>query len=438
MKKLMQKKLFITAVSAMAIFAVAISAAAIPAGTNVCPQTVKAAETAEATETEQKWNTKDSVTVTKGNCDFLTYLSEDGKESWIYQVKINGDGLYKLKFPAKVKDAAVTRIGYGRELYEEDADCYISLFGEILEPWHDCYDTDKKAEGITSITFPKTLTRIETGSFCGLKSIKKVEIPNGVEELTPYSFAACPKLKEVKLPAALTTLNVMAFDKSRAIKKFTISSKSTKYKTKNGLLLSKNAKKLIWTAPALKKLNIPKGVTKLADRALFASQAVKVTIPKSVRNIGNNSLTGEDIEKIELKKGNKVYKMDGNSIYRKSDKSLAAILIKKGTAKISSKVKVLEPGISVMGYYIEYVHIPKSVNKVVNDWMFFSDMGKGVSTKIYFHGMKPPKIVCKQPGYIFTALPIFDEVYVPKKAKKAYIQWAKDRDGLEWDKLKTF
>ncbi|MDE6635986.1 MAG: leucine-rich repeat domain-containing protein, partial [Lachnospiraceae bacterium] len=164
------------------------------------------------------WNTdsENAVIVTQGNCEFIAFLSKDGKESWIYKVIIHKDGLKKLKFPAKVNDAPVTRIGYGEELYEEEADWYYTIFDNTLEPWHGGYDTDRKADSITTIEFPATLTRIEIGAFCGFKKLKKVEIPNGVKELTPYSFAACPKLTEVKLPAGLTTLDFKAFDKSKA------------------------------------------------------------------------------------------------------------------------------------------------------------------------------------------------------------------------------
>lgn len=421
MKKFMQRAMFFMVIFAGIMF--------IGTNVNVCPQTVKAAE---------KWNTGSVVTVTKGDCEFFAFLSKDGKESWIYKVTIHKDGLKKLSFPAKVKDAPVTRIGFGAELYEEDSDWYNTIFDNTLEPWHDCYDTDEKADNITTIEFPATITRIETGAFCGFKKLKKVEIPDGVKELTPYSFAACPKLKEVKFPAGLTTLNVKAFDRSRAISKLKISSKSKNVKTKNGLLLSKDSKSLIWAAPTIMEVVIPEGVIKLEDNALFATKATKVVIPKSVCDIGSCALSGESIEKIELKKGNKVYKMAGKCIYKMSDKSLVAIVVKKGRAKISSKVEILGEGISVMGYDIERVDIPKSVNKVIEDWMFFSDYGMGISVKVYFHGTTPPKIVCKEPGGIFTALPIFNEVYVPEKAKKVYIRWANDRDGLKWHKLKTF
>lgn len=390
-----------------------------------------------------EWNIGNEVTLTQGNCDFHAFMSTDGKESWIYKVTSHKDGLTKLKFPAKVNDAPVTRIGIGfgveSELYDEEMDCYFTIFSSILEPWHGLYGSN---DSITTIEFPETLTRIEGGAFCGFKKLKKVEIPDGVEELTPYSFANCPKLTEVKFPAGLTTLDFDAFDKSRAISKLTISSKSKNYKTKNGFLLSKDSKSLTWAAPAMTEVIIPEGVTKLGDNALFATKATKVVIPKSVCDIGSCALSGKNIKKIELKKGNKVFKMDGNCIYNKSDKSLTAILIKNGRAEISSKIEILGEGISVMGNYIERVDIPKSVNKVIENWMFFPryapDTAGGDYVKVYFHGTKPPQIVSEVPGYEFTCLPLWNEVYVPKKAKKAYIRWANDRDGSEWEQLNTF
>lgn len=382
-----------------------------------------------------KWDTGSEVTVTQGNCDFHAFLSTDGKESWIYKVISHKDRLKKLSFPAKVNDAPVTKIGMGYGFYSDgedgEDDCYYSIFERAVEPWHGLYYTGITAAGITTIEFPETLTQIEEAAFCGFKKLKKVKIPDGVKELTPYSFAACKKLTEVKFPAELTTVDVKAFDKSKAISKLTIPSKSKNFKTKNGFLLSKDSKRLIWAASAMTEVIIPEGVTKVEDNALFTTKATKVVIPKSVCNIGYHALSGKSIEKVELKKGNKVFKMDGNCIYNKSDKSLTAILIKNGRAEISSKVKILGEGISVAGDYIERVDIPKSVNKVIGYWLFFHEISDA-KKKVYFHGSKPPQIVS------LASLPIWDEVYVPKKAKKSYIQWADGEEGLVWDDLHTF
>lgn len=426
MKKLMQKPILFKTMSVVAIMITVMSVMTMSATANIGPKTAKAAESEEEEETEKKWNTGESILIKQEDCHFFAYLSKDGKESWIYQVRMKKDGIKELAFPAKVNHAPVTRIGYGTELYDaHDLDCYYTIFYTSLEPWHNAYDTDVKADSIVSIKFPATLTRIDVGAFCGLKKLKKLEIPDGVETLPSYIFAACPKLTEVKLPAGLKSFNVEAFDKSKAIKKLSVPSESTEFRIKKGYLLSKDSKKIVWAPPALKKVSIPGGVTKLNYGALCDSQAKEVIIPKSVRNIGAEALSGAKIKKITLKKGNKAYKMDRGCIYKKSDKSLIAILVKKRWAKISSKVKVLGDGISIMGVRarkIKRVNIPKSVQRVTGDWEFFNDHGLVCSAVVYFHGKTPPEIVGKN-----TQIPCFNKIYVPKKAKKAYIRWAKDK-----------
>ena len=127
--------------------------------------------------------------------------------------------------------------------------------------------------------------------------------------------------------------------------------------------------------------------------------------------------------------------MANNCIYRKADGLLVGVIAKTKKVSIPSKVKVIDDTVSVLGKIgtKNQVHIPKSVKKVVEDWMFFGD-----SATVYFHGTKPPVIVSKFKGNEFSALPIFNKVYVPKKAKNTYIKWAKDRDGLTWHDLHTF
>lgn len=427
MKKIMLMAIVAGAVCVLTIIAIAM---AIPVSTNESPQTVKEAETPEApeaTETENKWYTGDVVIIKKEDCNFFAHMSKDGKESWIYKVRIKKDGIKKLTFPTEVNNAPVTRIGYGEELYGEDDDWIYTIFNSTLEPWHNAYDTDyPKADNITYIEFPETLTRIEAGAFCGLKKLKKVEIPDGVEALPSYIFAACKELTEVKLPAGLKAFNIVAFEKSKAIKKLSVPSESTEFRTQKGYLLSKDSKNIVWVPPALKKVSIPDGVTELDYSALSDSQAEEITIPKSVGKIGSDALDGEKIKKVTVKKGNKVYKMDGGCIYKKSDKSLTAILVKDKWAKVSSKVKVLGDGISVMGVRvknIKRVDIPESVKKVTGKWEFYSKYTSNWLVKVYFHRKTPPQIVGKNADF-----PTFTHIYVPKKAKKDYIRWAEEED----------
>ena len=41
----------------------------------------------------------------------------------------------------EINQAKLTRVGFGKELYNkgEDEDAYQNLFGDTIEPWHNCY-----------------------------------------------------------------------------------------------------------------------------------------------------------------------------------------------------------------------------------------------------------------------------------------------------------
>ena len=86
-----------------------------------------------------KWNTSKSVTKEENGIKYSAYLTEDGKESWIYQIKLSKK-ITKLTLPKEINQAKLTRVGFGKELYNkgEDEDAYQNLFGDTIEPWHNC------------------------------------------------------------------------------------------------------------------------------------------------------------------------------------------------------------------------------------------------------------------------------------------------------------
>ena len=72
-----------------------------------------------------KWNTSKSVTKEENGIKYSAYLTEDGKESWIYQIKLSKK-ITKLTLPKEINQAKLTRVGFGKELYNkgEDEDAY--------------------------------------------------------------------------------------------------------------------------------------------------------------------------------------------------------------------------------------------------------------------------------------------------------------------------
>ena len=64
---------------------------------------------------------------------------------------------------------------------------------------------------LTSVSLPSTLKKI--GSFCfqGCKSLKSIELPDGVEILSSYAFSYCPSLTSVSLPSTLKKMGSHCF-----------------------------------------------------------------------------------------------------------------------------------------------------------------------------------------------------------------------------------
>ena len=65
-----------------------------------------------------KWNTSKSVTKEENGIKYSAYLTEDGKESWIYQIKLSKK-ITKLTLPKEINQAKLTRVGFGKELYKK-------------------------------------------------------------------------------------------------------------------------------------------------------------------------------------------------------------------------------------------------------------------------------------------------------------------------------
>lgn len=384
-----------------------------------------------------KWDTTKSVTKEQNGVKYSAYLSEDGKESWIYQAKLSKK-IKTLSLPKEINQAKLTRVGYGEELYGEGHDSYENIFGDTIEPGHGCYGTtsndDKNKRSVEKIVIPGTVDQMETAAFTGMTKLKSVTIPSKVAKVPSYTFAKCTSLSKIKFSKSMKSVASTAFLYSNRVKTFSCPKANKTYTVKKGQLTTKSGKTLVLVPNSMKKITVPSTVTTIRQRALNGSQATSLVLPKSVKTIEKKALSAKKIKKVSLSSKNKTYKIKNNCIYRKSDGLLVAVVAKAKKISIPSTVKVIDDGVSVMGKIStkNEVHIPKSVNKVIENWMFYGD------ATVYFHGMKPPVIVSQYNGNEFTALPIFNKVYVPKKAKATYIKWAKDRDGLEWNNLHTF
>ena len=261
-----------------------------------------------------KWNTSKSVTKEENGIKYSAYLTEDGKESWIYQIKLSKK-ITKLTLPKEINQAKLTRVGFGKELYNkgEDEDAYQNLFGDTIEPWHNCYgdlsNNDKNKQTIETVAIPGTVNQLEIATFSGMKKLKSVVIPEQTASVPAYTFAKCSALSKVTFSKNMNEIDSTAFVKSNQVKTFSCPKANKTFAVKKGMLTTRSGKTLVLVPNKMKKLTIPSSVKEIKANALNGSQATSIVIPKSVKKIGAKALESKKITKVSLSSKNKTYKM---------------------------------------------------------------------------------------------------------------------------------
>ena len=257
---------------------------------------MKAADT-KSQSTLAGWNTGKEVTYKGSEATYHAYLSEDGKNAWIYLVETTNK-TKSLKFPDAVEGAVVTRVGYDTALRKlEDADEFNqNISGVTVEYAHGVDGWSEKTINVESVVLPKNLTILESTALSGLRKVKSITIPDGVQKISAETFYGCKSLKEVKLPKSLAFFdNYTSFSACPKLSKVTLSKENKSFKMQKGLLLNKKGTKLIWAVPAKNKITVPDSVTSIADNALKAGKATSVYLGKKVKIIGKDAIAGKKI-----------------------------------------------------------------------------------------------------------------------------------------------
>lgn len=171
----------------------------------------------------------------------------------------------------------------------------------------------KNCKKLESITLPKNITSIDTGTFSGCTSLKTIEIPEGVTSINGYAFMDCISLETVILPESLTFIGGFAFKNSAltsidipesvstinegtfqgcALEEFTIPEKMIEIPHS---LLRDNSK--------LKKVVLHDKVVTIGYDAFRGCSELEIfELPESVKAIGGGAFAGSGIKKFVLPK----------------------------------------------------------------------------------------------------------------------------------------
>lgn len=128
---------------------------------------------------------------------------------------------------------------------------------------------------LKEVTIPNSVRTVGSSAF-GESGLKKVNVPEGVKKMGSMVFIACNKLESVTLPSSLKKIPDQAFAHSANLKKVIIKKGCT--------TIGHNA---FWYCIKLKNLTLPEGVKNIKQRAFLDTAIKKITLPKSVTKIDN-------------------------------------------------------------------------------------------------------------------------------------------------------
>lgn len=373
------------------------------------------------------WDYKKQVTKTEGAFTYHAYLSQDGKEAWIYEAGINADKKHNvLEIPERIGASTVTCIGF-----ERDGDLYKNLFGAYAEPYHDADAGTELASGIENIIIPDSVKVIHSAAFCGMDGLKEIKIPENVRELMDYVFYGCHRLETLILPGGMDKIDISSLRSCPKLKKIKFSSGNKKFVVKGKFLIERKGNVLIYAMPCKGKMDIPAGVQAIRENSFINSSPEEVNIPASVTEIEKFAFDtlsvneGCKIKDVTVERKNKVFARAGQCIYNKKEKSLTvAVLNNKGVLKIPDKIENLTNTYSIVNYkgegkYYKKVIFPKTLKTVtVPAFSVISD-----ARKVYFTGKRPP--VVKNVVENYASLPVFTDIYVPAASDGIYKKWYK-------------
>ena len=118
----------------------------------------------------------------------------------------------------------MTRIG--SKATDPQGEGGVNLFGACIEREHDYSRRAVTNKTIKKIVIPDTVEEIQPSSFCGMIALKSIKIPKKVKALKEETFYACAGLEEVSLPAGLEKLDPAAFQDCPSLKKMGLPKKN--------------------------------------------------------------------------------------------------------------------------------------------------------------------------------------------------------------------
>lgn len=151
----------------------------------------------------------------------------------------------------------------------------------------------KGCTGLTSVTVPASLKKLSNYAFSGAGLINLV-LPEGCEYIGNYTFSNCQSLQSVSFPASLTTFGSSVFVGCSSLETLQVAAGCKAISVQDGLLYNAG-KSVLKVCPAKKSgaVTVPQTCTKVdADAFNGCSLLTSVALPEGMVSLGSAAFKG--------------------------------------------------------------------------------------------------------------------------------------------------
>ncbi len=166
-----------------------------------------------------------------------------------------------------------------RRVHLGSLDAYLDIQFENREACPGIYAREFLVDGqkITSYTLPIGKRVIGPYAFSGMRSLQKVTLPEGFENVGEYAFAECG-LEDITFPSSLKAIGDYAFWGNAALKHITLPDS-----------LKTLPRAVFGACTALRSITLPNALQTVGELAFAYTALDRITLPKSCRTIGEGA-----------------------------------------------------------------------------------------------------------------------------------------------------
>ena len=211
-----------------------------------------------------------------------------------------------------------------------------------------------RAKNLKAIVLPENTLKIDYHAFGDCELLKEVTIPEGCTEID-QAFSSNRNLETVNLPSSLVRFASNNFAYCPNVKAINVDDNNLQFKSVDGVLYSKDGKRLIRFANnKCQQYNIINGTVEIGENAFYCSNVEFVNIPTSVTVIGKFAFYSSKKLK-EILIPNSVREIGYEAFQYCSDLT---------SLTLSSQITKIEEGTFLGCYSLKSVFFPENIKEI--------------------------------------------------------------------------